>query len=82
MAVVWIAQGHKSEEWPAFAWILFAGMILAGVLICSFSIGGSNKKIKQWLDSSGTNEGEIVITIVAAPVYRIGKLFHRPHRRR
>ena len=82
MAVVWIAQGHKSEDWTAFAWILFGGVILTGFLVCCFSIGSSNKAIKKWFKSSGTHEGEIVVAIVAAPVYWIGRLFEKPRRRR
>jgi hypothetical protein len=82
MAVGWIAQGHKSDDWPLFAWILFGGMILAGFLICCFSIGSSNKAIKKLFDSSGTHEGEIVIAIIAAPVYWVGRFFEKPRRRR
>lgn len=82
MAVVWIAQGHKSEEWPVFAWFLFGGMISAGILSCGFAIASSDKAIKKCLDSTGNHEGEILIAIVAAPVYWIGRLFEKPPRRR
>ena len=82
MGVVWIAQGHKSEEWPAFAWVLFAGMSLAGFVLCCLAMGSSNKTIQKWFDSSGTHEGEIVIAVIAAPVYWIGKLLGKPRRRR
>jgi hypothetical protein len=82
MFVVWIAQGHKSKEWPPYAWFLFCAMILTGFLICCFSLGSSNKTIKKWFDSSGIHGGEIVIAIVAAPVYWIGRLFEKPRRRR
>lgn len=82
MAVVWIAQGHKSEGWPVAAWVLFIGIILAGFLICCFSIGASNGLIRKWFDSLGSHEGEVVIAIVAAPVYWIGRLLGRLRRRR
>ncbi len=72
MAVVWIAQGYKSEEWPVSAWILFGAVISAGIFSCCLAIASSNEAIKKCLDSSGNHEGEILIAIVAAPVYWIG----------
>lgn len=82
MTVVLIAQGDKSENWPVAAWILFIGMILAGLLSCCFSILARDRLIRKWFDSSGGHEGEVVIAIVAAPVYRIGRLLGKPRRKR
>ena len=81
MGVVWIVQGDRSGKWPAFAWALFSGMILAGGFFCAFAFLASNKAIKRWADSSGTHPGEIIIAILAAPVYWIGKQLQKPGRR-
>jgi len=75
MVIVWFAQGHKSDEWPAFAWTLFAGMILAGVLFCCLAVLSSDKTMKKWIASSGTHEAGIIVAILAAPVYWTGRLF-------
>lgn len=82
MVIVWFAQGHKSDEWPAFAWTLFAGMILAGVLSCCLALFGSDKTVKKWRASSGTHEAESIIAILAAPVYWIGRRIQGSGRRR
>ncbi len=82
MGVVWIAQGDRSDSWPAFAWALFVGMILAGVFFCAFALLASNRSIKRWADSSSTHPGEIVVAILAAPVYWIGKQLQKAGRDR
>jgi hypothetical protein len=82
MAVVWLAQGHKSDEWPTSAWAFFVGMILAGMLFFCFAVVSSNKAIKRWFDSAGTHEGEGIVAILAAPVYWLGKLLQKRGRKR
>ncbi len=82
MTVGWIAQGQHSKEWPTYAWILFVGMTLAGLLTCCVALGSSNSVIKKWIDSCGRHEGEILIAIIAFPVYWLGVLVQKPRRRR
>jgi hypothetical protein len=82
MGIVWIVQGDRSAEWPAFAWALFVGVILAGLLFCTFALLGSNRAIKKCADSFGIDPGEVVLVVLAAPVYWIGKQFQKATRRR
>ena len=81
MVVVWLAQGHKSDTWPAAAWALFAGMIFAGLLVCWVAMAGSDKPIRGWVSSAGTHEGEIIVAVLAAPVYWLGKRFGKSQRK-
>jgi hypothetical protein len=55
-------------------------MILAGVFFCAFALLAGDKSVKRWADSSGTHPGEIIIAILAAPVYWIGKQLHKARR--
>ena len=82
MILAWCVQGKTAGEWPALAWLLFTGMIVAGVLLCCFALMSSDKTVKKRANASGTHEGEILVAIVAAPVYWIGRQIQRPGTRR
>lgn len=82
IAVIWGSQGERSGDWPAFAWCLFAALISAGLALCCFALLSHDTTIKKAAGSAGKHEGEILIAILAGPVYWIGKLFEKPCRRK
>ena len=75
--VVWVAQGDASNEWPLFAWCLLGAFIFGGLTLCGYAIRGLDSSITNTFNNMGKNEAEVVIFLLAGPVYWIGNVFKK-----
>jgi ABC-type arginine/histidine transport system permease subunit len=72
---IWVKQGNRSNTWPVYAWILFFGVPLIGLLLLIFGITASEKKIASI--NLPFSRGGLVFRLVSMPVWLILSAFKR-----
>ena len=70
---VWHKQGDRASEWPTFAWALFCGVGVLGVILLLVGLFASPRAGERWADAASTHEASIVVMIIAAPVHFLFK---------
>ena len=75
--VVWFAQGDNSNEWPLIARCFLGAMTIGGVTFCWYAILGHDSSISRTIKYCGKHEGEVIIALLAGPIYWIGILFKK-----
>lgn len=87
-AVIWLAQGNQSGNWPRWAWILFFCMPVVGIGFLLFGIFASDQKIASVRVVAF--ESTILLAILSLPLYlilrevrrkKLERSSHKTHRR-
>ena len=76
--LIWTTQGHESDSWPLYAWIMFFCLPIVGAGFLVFGIIASDGKIASIrivaFDST------ILLAILAVPLYLVLKGIQRKKR--
>lgn len=74
---VWHEQGDGASEWPMFAWVLFWGVGVSGVILLLIGLLARPRAVESWADAASRHEASILVMILAAPVYFLLRVISR-----
>lgn len=77
---VFMEQGEKRAEWPAWGFLLLFFLAIMGLLFFAVGLLGDKKTTERWArhsDSGAHPEVSILVAVCAAPLFLFLKLFER-----
>ena len=80
--LIWVKQGHKASEWPAWAHVLFIAIALLGFIIIAVGLKAKRQTIQNWAEGVSHHEAFIIIMILAFPVYLLCEMLSSRKRKR
>ena len=73
-ASLFVAQGDRAADWPPWAWILIACLIVISLLFGCAGLFAGPHTVQRLAEHCGGHEGSLLIMLVAAPVYWLMKV--------
>jgi drug/metabolite transporter (DMT)-like permease len=77
---VFMEQGEKRAEWPAWGFLLLSLLAITGLLFFTVGLLGDKKATERWArhsDSGAHPEVSILVAVCATPLFLFLKLFER-----
>jgi len=76
-AFIWTKQGSAFADWPTWAYFIFFGFPILGLLLIGLGLLAGRDQIEKWAEVASRHEASIVIMIVAFPVFLVMTIFEK-----
>jgi hypothetical protein len=76
-AFIWRKQHDTFAEWPTWAYFVFFGFPILGLVLLGVGLFAGRDRIEKWADGASRHEASFIIMIVAFPVFLLMSIFEK-----